>query len=431
MDWVQHAGLSERWQSLSRGYAAAVNGRLRAGAYDPDPRSGDDRADLSRDVLSVVREANVSGELESLRRRFAPAHAPFSQHVADQGQTVGSVFLLDDGRVAAVTGAPWHRPRAWMATHESVEPLLGVFALGRSADRMIYALGRAEGVSLTAGWGGAPQTVLQWPASYAPSHPDMPIASHDGHPPVIELIPFNDGERALMVSPVGVFLLAPEGSALIHPGAEDIGRFIDEEGDEAFPLDLEFVHADVSPDQAHLVVGDQASPHRVLAVDGTLIAAVEPAIGHPQQAAFTIDGTEVALSGRLDDEGRTVCVSIERVSAQLHWRPTTWRKVIEATVPVTAAYPRAGGFVLGDAQGFVRVWTDGAPPSGEMFVGGSVCAIDASEDGRTLLVGTNAGVLHQLELDPNEADPYAIGTRAHRERRRWIFWRSESAPLIW
>ncbi len=431
MDWRQHAGLSERWQTLSRGHAAEVNGRLRDGVPDAEPRSGDDRATLCDAVLDVVRSANAAGAIDELRCRFAPAHAPFVKWVGEHGQPVGPVFMLEDGRVAVVSGAPWRRPRAWVATQESVEPLLGVFALGRSSNRNMYALGRADGVYLTEGWGGPSTTVLPWPTSYGPGHPDMQVPMRDGRPSVTELVPFDDGQRAVMISPSGVFLLTPQGSVLVHPAAEDVGRYIDEDGDEAFPLDLVAVHADLSSDQAHMVVGDQASPHRVLSAEGALIAAIEPAFGQPQCAAFTIDGSEVLLSGRADDKGRTVCVSIERVSAQLHWRPTTWRKVIEPAEAITVARARPGGFLLGDAAGFVRRWSSDTPSSREVLVGGTVRALDASADGRSIVVGTDAGVVHRLDFDPQAPDPFAIGTAVHREVRRWMFWRSESSPLIW
>ena len=442
MDWLRYAGLSERWQSLSRGHAALVNARLRRGEHDPAPEAGDDRASLAEDVLAVVREASSEGDVEGLRGAFAPSHLPFESIVSAHGQPVGPLFMLDDGRLVVVVGSPWQRPQVWVATASSVEPLLGVFALGRSPDRRVYALGRADGVYLSKGWGEPPIAVLPWPVAYAPTHADMPLPTVDGRPVVGQLLPFDDGARVVVVSRSGVFLLEASGSRLIHPGELGLDLYVDEDGDEAFPLDLDGVHAALSPDQGHIVAGDQASRHRIMKHDGALIAAVEPVLGYPSQSTFSADGRLVVLSSRQGSDGRVLQLPVAQVRADLHFAPASAEPsssthgslptpIDRSVAPVTSILAQHDGYWLGGADGFLRRCGSDLTTTGSIFLGGEVRSIDASVDGRTLAVCTTAGIVHRIELSAAAADVFAIGTIEHRESRRWIFWQNEASPLIW
>ena len=430
MDWHQHAGLSERWQSLSRGHAALVKSRLAAHDRNAAPSAGDDRSALADAVLEVVRAANEAGELDELRRRFTPAYTPFAARSAVDGLAVHDVLILDDGRCVVVVDSPRGRSQAWLATAASVEPLLGVFAVGRSADRRVFALGRSDGVHLTDGWGSGAEVVLDWPARYAPIHPELPVPRPQGRPIIDRLLPFNDGHRVVVVSRSGVFLISPAGSVLVHPSPQDLGATLAEDGDDAFPLDLGSVHGAISSDQEHLVVGDQGSLHRVLKADGSVVAAVEPPLGHPGDAVFSQDGQRIALTSRTEDQGRTVILSVSNLSAPHHWQPGASGEVAalsSSMVGASAALP--GGFVFGDSQGYVRLYDHVGQSTGELFVGGAVSTFDALPGGRQLAVGTDAGTVHLLDFD--QRDAFSLGTVDHREVRRWIFWRSEPSALIW
>ncbi len=410
-----------------------VNERLGQGRRDAELEPGDDRGALAEAVLAVARKANHDGEIDALRGRFAPAHVPFAALAEAHGQPIGPGYLLDDGRLAVVVGSPWQRPRVWVATPISTEPLLGVFALGRSSDRRTYALGRADGVHMTEGWGGPTKVVLAWPTAYGPTHADMPVPTLEGRPLVSRLLPLNDGQRVLVVSRSGVFLLDSEGSRLIHPGEQDLDHYVDEDGDDAFPLDLDYVHAAVASDQRYIAAGDQASRHRILDGEGNLVSGVEPALGHPVHAVFSHDGAAIALSARDSDGGRTVRLSMSQIAANLSFAPAPSPSVaaVGPAPVVTSASAYRDGYMFGRADGFVRVCGPDLSSVGELFVGGEVLAIDVAEDQRQIAVCTGAGVVHCIELEPSASDPFAIGTFSHRERRRWIFWRGESSPLIW
>lgn len=57
--------------------------------------------------------------------------------------------------------------------------------------------------------------------------------------------------------------------------------------------------------------------------------------------------------------------------------------------------------------------------------------MDISQDGKKLLVGTYAGMLHLLELDAETKSDYSIGTSNIFEYKRWIIWKGEEDILQW
>lgn len=434
MDWHRHAGLSERWQSLCRGHAQTLNEGLRRGIHAPLASSADDRASLAGAVLEIVAEANEAGETVALRGLFTPAYHPFVEGLEDRAEPVGTLLLLDDGRVAVVAGGSRRRLQAWLVTPDSSEPLVGVFALGRSSNRRIIALGRPDGVHLARGWGGPIQTVIPWPDAYGPAHPEMPVPTNDHYARVTALLPYNDGERVIIVSRSGIFAATSTSSALIHPSPADLGGYVDEDGDEAFPLDLASVHASAAPNSDLLVVGDQDSPHRILTSDGDLLVAVPPTQGHVQWAASAVDahgGEVVALSSTDNGQAYTAFADASILRSSLRWHPEAELTTVEAPSPVTAATAWPGTVALGHADGFIRLYRSSGEALGEVFVGSPVRAIDATADRRWVAVGTQAGVLHILDLAPAERSPWAIGRFDHAEVRRYLFWRAEASPLIW
>ncbi|MEO1338091.1 MAG: hypothetical protein AAFV29_20775, partial [Myxococcota bacterium] len=322
----------------------------------------------------------------------------------------------------------WRRPRAVVATTSSTEPLLGVFAMGRSPNRRIYALGRADGVHLTAGWGGPSTGVLPWPTTYAPAHPEMPVPMSHGRSVVHALLPFDDGERALVTSPSGVFLLTADEAQLVHPSPADLKSYVQENGDDAFPLDLADVHAAVSPDHSFIVVGDRASLHRVLDAEGQPWVTLEPVAGHPHHAVFSSDAHTLVLSCRRNGDGQSVFIPVAHLRAAHHWQPEAFLDLVDLRKAVSTAVSFRDEYLIGDTDGFVRSWRGGRFED-PFYVGGRVVDIDVSVDGGRLAVCTDAGVLHLF--DRTTSDPLTAGTAPYREMRRWLFWRGEGRPLLW
>ena len=98
---------------------------------------------------------------------------------------------------------------------------------------------------------------------------------------------------------------------------------------------------------------------------------------------------------------------------------------------VYAAVSRGDEFIVGDANGYLTAFDVTGKFRWRHFIGSSGGDIDLSHDGKRLIVTTYAGFLCVIDMDTGDADPFAIGTSTHRERRRWLFWKKEPRPLVW
>ena len=105
--------------------------------------------------------------------------------------------------------------------------------------------------------------------------------------------------------------------------------------------------------------------------------------------------------------------------------------VLEEGSRVYAGVFRNDEFIIGDATGYLRAFDLTGKFRWQHFIGSSIGDIDISIDGKKLVATTYAGFLCILDMDTGRPDPYAIGTADHRECRRWLFWKTESEPLMW
>ena len=96
-----------------------------------------------------------------------------------------------------------------------------------------------------------------------------------------------------------------------------------------------------------------------------------------------------------------------------------------------ASAPAGDALVLGDARGYLWARTPDGKLAFKQHVGGTVCSMTASADGRWLAVGTYAGVVHLIDLHDTQPNPEQIGVRARREARRWLLWKQAAQPLAW
>ncbi len=104
--------------------------------------------------------------------------------------------------------------------------------------------------------------------------------------------------------------------------------------------------------------------------------------------------------------------------------------LVEAGARVYAGASWGDRFILGDAYGYLRCVDAAGNPVWQHFLGSTLCAIDLSADGRTLVASSYAGIIAIIDLDAGRPE-WQIGTGEHHERRRWLFWKGEETPLAW
>jgi len=441
LDWTEYEELSSRWRQEGREFAQAVNRYVHIVLTEGWEVAGelaatDSRGDMAEEVLSVVRAANEHGELDKLRTYFPPAWDPLVERIKAQGQAISSALLLDGNRYVIRAGAPYEAGKVYLLLGERIEPVPDVITFGRSPDRRYIAKAYETGVDIHTRWDGPEHVTLPWPTGREGVLGEYDASSLEGTPSITQISPFPDGKRALLVSPDSIFVLAESGAKHIHPDRDAIVEYIEwlrEEYPDDEPLfDIDMEHGAISPDGQLIAVGDQSSKHRVLNSGFEEVASVGHLSEYPHYAVFSANGQHVALNSCHFYNGCTIGVHISELDG-LNSEPYEIEPpivLLDDDARVYAATAREDEFIVGDAYGYVRAFSVTGEKRWQHFVGSTISSIDISADGRVLLVGTYAGMVHLIDLDTPEADPYQIGTATHRELRRWIFWRGER-PVIW
>jgi hypothetical protein len=435
--------LSALWREKSLRYVSAINALMERGQRDGWDNLGseplDDRADLAADVLDVVRAANQSGDISCLREKFPPAHGPFLSIIEERGQSLEPMSWVDNNHIAVRIyqgglRAPSvsREPDVVIVDSNQITKQPGIRNFGTSPDRRFFAVAYDERLEVHQGWDRRCVISFAWPSG----REGMPPGEDPPQPfrpdKITQLVVFPDGQRVLVVSPQGIFVLTDAGAIRLLR-REHIATGLDADDESAPECELAMEHGAVSPRGDAVVIGYQDMPH--LAFNGTLeqIGSVGYFSEYPNFAWFSADGELAALSSCHMFHGATVGVPVAAL-------PGLNTPAYEANPPVRlldegprvhAAVCRDDEFVIGDVDGFVRAFDFHGGFRWRHFIGSTIQGLSLSPDGRRLAVSSYAGILCVLELDTGTRDPFAIGTATHRELQRWLFWRDEAQILRW
>lgn len=442
IDWSAQAELSERWCTAGREYAAAINAFVAKGTADgwdaagPEPEELRSEAD-ARAVLALVEQAQAPEDRERVRAMFPPMFAELVKAWKNSAAWIGPVVYVAPGVILARRGDAWAETRTWELREDGSTRLhVDLRVVGRSPQRRVVALGREEGVELRLGWNGEHLRTLPWPNGSEGVPAGRAAVRFTVPRQLDEIIPFDDGERAVLVSSAGVFLLAEDGARLLYPDPELMEALLglpDRGDDPLFRVDMRMQHAGVSPDGKLIAVGAQDGRHLVLNADSLeVVARVGPHGEYPHRAWFSEDGQHLALNACHFFNGQTIRVPTREL-------PGMDTKFYEADPRITPVHPHARVYgavgrgtelILGDAYGYLDGVCTETGCTWRHFVGNNITGMDLSPDGKQLAVGTMSGVVHVLGLDVGE-DLYRIGTSTHGESRRWLFLEGEAPPLMW
>jgi hypothetical protein len=437
--------LSLHWRQESERYASAINAFVARGLKEgwenvnakDEPK--DTRQPMAQAVLNAVRRANHLGSLERLRERFPPAHGPFIDMLKENGQDLPVVLLLDDGRMVVRIGAPYEPGRVAVISESNLNELEpDIFMVGRSPNREYFAVARESGVTICRGWEGTVVQTLGWPSGREGIPRPFNAEPIQGTPIITRLIPFDDGDRVLLVSPEGVFVLSANGSVRLLPTKEEMQKHFEwlqsEHPGDALHYGLFMEHGAISPDGRFIACGHQSSLHYVFdAVSLEIIGEIGHLSEYPHYAAFSMDGEVIAFNSCHFYNGITIgmpTMLLPGLKTETYALDDRLIKLEEGS-RVYAAVSRDDEFIIGDANGYLRAFDVAGKFRWQYFIGSSVGDIDLSRDGKRLIVTTYAGFLCVIDMDTGKADPFAIGTSTHRERRRWLFWKKEPKPLVW
>lgn len=473
--------LSAQWQADGEAYVAAIRAHQLSmdaksstamQATDDTPGAADDRATegtaqdekeaepeadsetpampeeprkpAAPTVLQLARVVNRWADEDlaaRFRQRFSFAPDAYVRHAANAGCFIGPVFALDDGRVIARVGPVYGDAARWMAVQGmALTPLPALQGLGRSPDRRCFARSDGHHITTHQGFEGPEIARFALPQGNEglPPHIEVQAGPQGGR--CDTLIPFNDGQRVLLANPTGVYLLHGGTVQRIHP------QEFDEDGPYTWPknqgeseegvaeLALDMLHVALSPDERHIALGDQDSPHLLLDAQGHVLRRYEPLSSYPHHAAFSHDGRLLFANACHLYSGCTLAATLGDAPPQPDADSadavdeglainTSWRVYASATLP--------GQWIAGDANGYLHAVSNTGQRLWRHHIGSTISAVEISADGGTVWAASYGGYLVQLRREEAGMDPYSIGTSPYTEVRRWIFWSDEAAPLCW
>lgn len=437
--------LSSRWRDQTKTYVAAINSFIQRGMAEgweniertEEPK--DTTGPMADAVLKAIRRANEDGKTDDLHARFPRSHSPFWEMLNENGQSLPVCLLLDDERIVLRVGEPYNEGHLAIINGDSVERLSpSIVSIGRSPNRHFFAVAQPEGIFIHQGWDGPVKTFLNWPTG----HEDISegfVSQPIQQPPMItRIIPFNTGDKLLLVSPEGIFVLTANGALRLLPTDDQMKAECESlqtnDAEDPLTIVLSMEHGTISPDGKLIAMGHQDSLHYVVDSESLkIVGEIGNMSEYPHYAAFSADGSMIAFNSCHFYNGETIGLPTSLLPG-IKTEPYEMDKrliKLEEGSRVYAAASRGDEFIIGDASGYLRAFDLQGKFRWQHFIGSTICDIDISRDGRRLIVTTYAGFLCILDLDTGESDPFVIGTATHKESRRWLFWKNEAKPLIW
>ncbi|USS52850.1 hypothetical protein [Pseudomonas kermanshahensis] len=431
----------QQWQQAVTRYAQAINRYVAQGSAqgwdnleEPQPAATEHLLDAWQAALEAINRPGVDEQQrQAFRAAWPPAHLPLVPLLDAHGQGISSVLVLDDGSLLARIGMPYEKGQVVRIDQQGVTPVIGIEHFGRCPQRRYFALANAEGVRVTDGWGGPQVARLAWPSGLEGLPAGYPFEPLDLPPTPTSLVPFADGQRVLLVSAEGIYLLAAEGATRLLPRQSQILEELAEGTDpDDIALGLAMEHGAVSPDGRLIVVGEQCSRHLVLNDQLEEVAQIGPGGEYPHFALFNRSGDQLIVNACHFYNGGTLGVRVADLAGldTDYYSEDPRTPLLQDGARVYAGVAGDGEYIVGDAYGYLRAFGEEGTEHWQHFLGSTISAMDISADGRTLVAASHAGFISVIALGSGRPE-WQIGTGEHGEVRRWLFWKGWDKALVW
>ncbi|MDA0810434.1 MAG: hypothetical protein O3B68_20770 [Planctomycetota bacterium] len=426
--------LSRQWQTLTEEFVRRLNierAKFKADLdYDGEEVDDSGREKIAEQVLSLVHEANRTGEVAVLREKFAPAHGPFLSHFDYDEVQLPYVAMLDDGRIILQVGRSYDDPDFLLIDGIKTSKLNDFVAIGRSPNRRYFSFAMPDRIIVRDGWDGPIVSEFEYPSGVEGVPEGFRIKAPDYPGDVEHLVPFPDGKRLLLVAATGVFVLSDEPVNRLLPTLNEMEKM---DRSEVQGLYLDLPHGAISLDGQWITVSHRNGRHLFFDNLFDPVAKISGFNDEPLHAMFTTQSDFIALSGLHYGGGGTFGIKTDRLPALDVHSPEDDERIV-----LLNDYDRAGcgvyrkdEFIIGNKYGDLIAFDRTGKQLWEHQIGSSVFAIDVSADGQRMAATTIGGVLAIFDLDTGQQDASTVGNSTHRETRRWLFWDGKREPFAW
>ncbi|MCD8213181.1 MAG: hypothetical protein LUC34_03900 [Campylobacter sp.] len=398
--------LKKEWNEKGESYAKAINEMVawsEENGWDnfkgKEPQDGRDEK-LCGEVYKLLAKANESGDTAKFRADFPPSNIVINDELDKLLCNIDQIFCIDyDNAVFVASKYSDGRTRKTTYMLHGNEPRLvatDIIAVGKSKQNEIFAVARNGEITLTKGFALDGEILARFRHDIKDDN-------------IIEILPFNDGSKVVVVSYGGIFLIGQEGAKLIHA---EIDEYND---DENYEIYIDMANATLSNDNKFIVTGDQCSDHILLDANGEKLGVIGVQSSYSHFCLFAKDDSQLITNSCHFYNGITIGIDGAQLKKGLEVEAYSYDDehknfiVIDDAMRVYAGVVMSEFYVLGDAYGYIKAISKDGTHIWRYYLGGTIRSMAVTDDGKTLFVGTYGGRLHKLKFgEPRHS--HAIGT---------------------
>lgn len=407
--------IQKEWNEKGEKYAREINEMVEFGEKNGwENWKGDDPQDLrehlSESILQLLKEANLNNTVSTFREQFAPSDTAYFSILKEKGQSIEQLHFIDNQKIIFITGSAFQKRQAYILDNDKVVTLdENILAVGKSNLHNIFAIATKEKITTISGWEG--EKINEFKLDK--------LKNID----ISYLIPFNNGNKVLVVTSEGIYLINTNSEVMIHP--------VPDENDDEWESYLAMENATLSHDNKYIVVGDQDFNHRILDSEGNQIGTIGPQSEYPHFCLFAKDDSQLITNSCHFYNGITIGINSDKfVGAEIEaYSESDDFTNIDEEMRVYAGLATKDYYILGDAYGYIKAIDRNGNKIWRHYLGSSISGMTISDDETILWVGSYSGALHKIILDKPVRDKHTIGNGNLYETFRLFFWKDE--PQIW
>jgi hypothetical protein len=435
--WRYVEGVNRYHAAMDAHFTAVDAGKKSVKPADvkSDPRNG-----VSAEILKVAKAllpSATAAEIAQWRAAFPFAYDALIDAYKNDSCAVDQCFSLDGNDCAVIVKNFNGHPRSLGVKRGATWKFdATVHRVGRSNNRKIWAFANERGIETRDGFDGKVINTFAYPRGNEGLPDWLKLQPTKAARVADVVLPFNDGARVLLANETGVYLLtaATKDKALrLHP------QEFDREGAYSWPknkdeagraLSLAMVHVALSPDEKYIALGEQDSAHLLLNSAGKVVASADPG-NYPHYALFDRAATQVLFNECHFYNGTTGMLALNKVASSAAKTPVTHTlKPVDEVLRVYSATAGPDAFYLG-GSGYMNCVELGGRQRWRHHVGGSVNAVEFTNDDKFLWTASYSGLLVRSEARAGTGDPARIGDSPLWDVERWLFLDDMSAPIPW
>lgn len=407
--------IQTEWNTKGESYAQEINAMIEFGEKNgwenwTGKEPEDKREYLCEQLIRLLKRANVENEVESFRADFPPSYAPIIPLIKEQGQSIEQIHFISKDKIVFLTGTAYQKRQAYLLNNDEILKLdSNIHSIGKSKKNDIFAIAVDNKIIVSHGWEGKPANEF--------------ILKKSADLGITELIPFNDGNKLLVITSEGIYLVSKAGEQLIHP--------LNEENEEDWTANIDMENATLSNDNSYIVVGDQCYDHRILDAEGNTLGSIGPQSSYPHFCLFSKDDSQLITNSCHFYNGVTIGVDsgkLNGINIEEYTENGDY-KLIDEEMRIYSGLATRDYYIFGDAYGNIQAIDKNGNKLWRHFLGSTISGMTISDDEKTLWVGSFSGILHKLTLGKGHRDKHTIGNGNHYEEFRLLAWKNE--PQMW